>query len=225
MSSCCSSKHFVVQMFPRYLVCCFQAASQADQTRYNFTSTWFLALFNLYFPSFAPFRQCAEVRSRQHRRLTACVRHVQRYNLVTGFSFRPAPPLFAAKAIHTQTLHSTRTRAPRVGNKCGRQVGDKCKSMQPRAPRVGDKCGRQVGDKCKSMRPRAPRVGDECGHPRWETSVGDPEWETSVGDKCGRQVSKHAAQSTQSGTQARRHRQNHAAQGCNPLKEVRTPYW
>ena len=68
-----------------------------------------------------------------------------------------------------------------------------------------DKCGRQVGDKCKIMRPKAPSVGDKwetsvnsCGprHPEWETSVGDkwetsvnscgprhPEWETSVGDK------------------------------------------
>ena len=26
-------------------------------------------------------------------------------------------------------------------------VGDKCKLMRPKAPRVGDKCGRQVGDK------------------------------------------------------------------------------
>ena len=49
--------------------------------------------------------------------------------------------------------------------------------MQPKAPRVGDKCGRQVvnsvrpkeprvGDKCKLMRPKAPSVGD-----KWETSV------------------------------------------------------
>ena len=43
---------------------------------------------------------------------------------------------------------------------------------------VGDKYGRQVGDKCKLMRPKAPRVGDKgetsvnsCGprHPEWET--------------------------------------------------------
>ena len=58
---------------------------------------------------------------------------------------------------------SMRPRAPRVGNKCGRQVGDTCKSMRPTAPRVGGKCGRQAGDKCKSARPRAPRVGEKCG--------------------------------------------------------------
>ena len=34
----------------------------------------------------------------------------------------------------------------------------------------------------------------------------------------------YAAQGTQNGMQARRQRQNHAAQGCNPLKGVRTPY-
>ena len=47
----------------------------------------------------------------------------------------------------------------------GKQVGDKCKLMRPKAPRVGDKCGRQawetsVGDKC----------GDKCGRQVWETS-------------------------------------------------------
>ena len=36
-----------------------------------------------------------------------------------------------------------------VGDKCGRQVGDKCELMRPKALRVRDKCGRQVGDKCK----------------------------------------------------------------------------
>eukprot|EP00435_Cladocopium_sp_Y103_P062924 s750_g24.t1 len=75
-----------------------------------------------------------------------------------------------------------------VGDKCWRQVEDKCKLMRPRPPRLGDKCGRQVEDKCKLMRPRALRVGD-----KRETSVNScgpehPEWETSVGDKCGRQV-------------------------------------
>ena len=64
-------------------------------------------------------------------------------------------------------------------------VGDKCKLMRPKAPRVGDKCGRQGGDNCKLMRPKAPRVGD-----KGETSVnscgpGNPQWETSVGDKWG----------------------------------------
>ena len=87
-------------------------------------------------------------------------------------------------------------------DKCGRQVGDKCKLMRPKASRVGDKretsvnsCGRRNpewetgGDiKCKLMRPKAPRVGD-----KRETSVKscgprNPEWETSVGDKCARQV-------------------------------------
>ena len=82
-------------------------------------------------------------------------------------------------------------KAPRVG-----QGGDKCKLMRPKEPRVGDKCGRQVGDtrvrdkcgsqggdKCKLMRPKEPRVGD-----KGETSVNScgprhPEWETR-----GRQV-------------------------------------
>ena len=81
-----------------------------------------------------------------------------------------------------------------MGDKCGRQVEDKCKLMRPKAPRVGDKCGdicvgdkckliaaqgtqsgRQVwktsvGDKCKLMRPKAPRVRDKCGKQVWETS-------------------------------------------------------
>ena len=65
-----------------------------------------------------------------------------------------------------------------VGDKCGRQVGDKCKLMRSQTSRVGDTCGRQVGDKCKIMRPKTPRVGDKgetsvnsCGprHPEWET--------------------------------------------------------
>ena len=57
-----------------------------------------------------------------------------------------------------------------VGDKCGRQVGDKCKLMRPKATRVGDMSGKQVGDKCKLMRPKAPRVGDKCGRQVWETS-------------------------------------------------------
>ena len=48
-------------------------------------------------------------------------------------------------------------------DKCGRQVGDKCKIMRPKAPKVRDKCGRQGGDKCKLMRPKAPRVGCKPG--------------------------------------------------------------
>ena len=61
-----------------------------------------------------------------------------------------------------------------MGDKCGRQVGDKCKLMRPKAPRVGDKCVGQVGDKCKLMRPRAPRVGDKCGR-QMELDDGWPE--------------------------------------------------
>ena len=52
-----------------------------------------------------------------------------------------------------------RPKAPRVGDKCGRQAGDKCKLMRPTAPRVGDKCGRQVTS-----------VEDKCGRHVWETS-------------------------------------------------------
>ena len=81
---------------------------------------------------------------------------------------------------------------PRVKDKCGRQVGDKCKLMRPKA----HKCVGQVGDKCKIMRPKAPRVGNKCGRQVWETSVNScgprhPECETRVGDKwetSGRQV-------------------------------------
>ena len=74
------------------------------------------------------------------------------------------------------------------GTKSGRQVretsvGDKCKLMRPKAPRVGDKCGRQGGDKCKLMRPKEPRVADKCGRQVWEASVEDKcgrqVWETS----------------------------------------------
>jgi len=94
-----------------------------------------------------------------------------------------------------------------VGDKCGRQVEDKCKLMRPKATRVGDKCGRQVWEtSANSCGPRHPEwetsVGDKwdtCGprHPEWETSKWKtsvdpcgprhPEWETSgkqVGDKC-----------------------------------------
>ena len=79
----------------------------------------------------------------------------------------------------------------------GKQVGDKCKLMRPKAPRVRDKCGRQVGktsvgDKCKLMRPKAPRVGDKCGRQAGDNinSFGPrhPEWETSVRRQVGRQV-------------------------------------
>ena len=74
-----------------------------------------------------------------------------------------------------------RPRAPREGDKRGRQVGelyhhaaqterqsgkqveDNYKIMRPRAPRAGDKRGRQVGQTCKSMRAREPGVRDKCG--------------------------------------------------------------
>ena len=61
-----------------------------------------------------------------------------------------------------------RPKAPRVGDKCGRQVWEtSVNSCGPRHPEcetsVGNKCGRQVGDKCKLMRPKIPRVGDKCG--------------------------------------------------------------
>ena len=76
-------------------------------------------------------------------------------------------------------------------------MGDKCKLMRPKAPRVGDKCGRQVwetsvGDK---WRIKWETSANSCGprHPEWETSVGDkckimrPKT-PRVKDKCGRQV-------------------------------------
>ena len=71
-----------------------------------------------------------------------------------------------------------RPKAPRVGDKGETSVN----SCGPRHPEwetsVGDKCGRQGGDKCEFMRPKAPRVGDKgetsvnsCGprHPEWKT--------------------------------------------------------
>ena len=76
-----------------------------------------------------------------------------------------------------------RPKAPRVGDKCGRQVGDKCKLMRPKAPRVGDKCGRLMEDKCRLMRPKAPRVGD-----KWETIGRQVQTHTAQGDKRRRQV-------------------------------------
>ena len=86
---------------------------------------------------------------------------------------RPRPPIVEDK----RAVKSCGSRAPRVGDKGGRQVGDKdkikrpraprvgdkCKITRPKLPRVGDKCGRQAGDKCKIMRSRTPRAGDKCG--------------------------------------------------------------
>ena len=48
--------------------------------------------------------------------------------------------------------------------------------------RMGDKCGRQVGDKCK-LSPKNPEWETSVGN-----KSGRQVWETSVGDKCGRQV-------------------------------------
>ena len=47
---------------------------------------------------------------------------------------------------------------------------------------MGDKCGRQVGDKCK-LSPKNPEWETSVGN-----KSGRQVWETSVGDKCGRQV-------------------------------------
>ena len=85
-----------------------------------------------------------------------------------------------------------------MGDKCGRQVGDKCKRMRPKDP-VGDKwetsvnsCGprhpSEVGDKCKLMRPKTPRVGDKCGRQGGDKCKLMRPKEPRVGDKCGRQV-------------------------------------
>ena len=67
-----------------------------------------------------------------------------------------------------------------MGDKCGRQVWEtSVKIMRTKTPRVKDKCGRQVEDKCKLMRPKAPKsegqVGDKC-------KIKAPR----AGDKCGR---------------------------------------
>ena len=53
-----------------------------------------------------------------------------------------------------------------VKDKCGRRVWEtsvNCKLMRPKAPRVADKCERQVEDRCKPVRPKAPRVGCKAG--------------------------------------------------------------
>ena len=48
---------------------------------------------------------------------------------------------------------------------CETSVGDKCKLMRPKATRVGDMCGRQVGNTWEtSVNSCGPR------HPEWETS-------------------------------------------------------
>ena len=53
-----------------------------------------------------------------------------------------------------------------VGDKCGRQVGDKCKLMRPKTHRVKDKCKDKWKTSVKSCGPRHPSVKD-----KWETSV------------------------------------------------------
>ena len=57
---------------------------------------------------------------------------------------------------------------------------EKCKLIRPKAPRVADKCGRQVwetsmGDKYGR---RVWETSVDSDGPR------NPEWETSVGDNC-----------------------------------------
>ena len=94
----------------------------------------------------------------------------------------------------TLVFHTCPSHLGALGDKCGRQVGDKCKFMRPKAPRVGEKCGRQVwetgANSCGSRQPEwEASVEDKCRRQVWETSVNScgpshPEWETSVGDKC-----------------------------------------
>jgi len=68
-----------------------------------------------------------------------------------------------------------------VDDKCGSEVGDKCKIMRSKTPRVGDKWKTSVnscGPRHRSVRETNVK---SCGprHPEWETSAGD-EWETTV---------------------------------------------
>ena len=78
-------------------------------------------------------------------------------------------------------------------------VGDKCKLMRPKAPRVGDKCEGEVGDKCG---PRHPEWETSVGH-KWKTSVNScGRTHPSVRDKWETSVKKnHSAQGTLSGRQ------------------------
>ena len=41
--------------------------------------------------------------------------------------------------------------------------------LRPKAPRVGDKCGRQVENKCKFMRPKAPKLWGTSGKQQLQT--------------------------------------------------------
>ena len=71
----------------------------------------------------------------------------------------------------------------------GDQAGGKFKITQPRAPRVGDKCGRQVWETSGGqVQNHAAQNNQRQAGDNWETSVKScgpdpPEWETSVGDK------------------------------------------
>ena len=63
-----------------------------------------------------------------------------------------------------------------------------------------DKCGRQVGDKCKLMRSQGTQSRKTSVGDKWETSLNscgsrNPEWETSAGDKCGRLSAAQGIQS------------------------------
>ena len=69
-----------------------------------------------------------------------------------------------------------------MADKCEGQVGDKCKLMRPKAPRVGDKCGRQVEDKWRHEWETSGRQVQT--HAAQGTQSGRQVWETSVGDKC-----------------------------------------
>ena len=125
----------------------------------------------------------------------------------------------------------TLTSGKQVGDKCKlmqpkapkseeTSVGHKCKIMRPKTPRVKDKCGRQVEDKCKLMRPKVPKcegqVGDKCKIMRPKAP--------RVKDKCGRQVEETSVNSfgprhpkwETSGRQV----QTHAAQGNQSGRQV-----
>ena len=120
-----------------------------------------------------------------------------------------------------------RPKAPRMGDKCGRQTGDKSKITRPRPPRAGDKwetsvracgpehhrvggnCRRQVGDKCKIMRPRAAREKKKRGRQaEHKCKITPPrafrvenKWETS-----GKPWGADCPESETSGRQASNHR-------------------
>ena len=112
-----------------------------------------------------------------------------------------------------------RPKAPRVGDKCGRQMEDKCKLMRPKLPRVGDKCEGQVGDKCKLMRPKTPRVGDTCGRQVGNKCKLMRPKAPRVGNKCGRQVWETSVGDKWE-TSGRQVQHQHAAQSTQSGKQV-----